>query len=280
MIARSARAPWRPFGGARLAMAIGVAAGLLSLLSCKTTTTYTTASESAQSDAPKVESDPHKRAAVRLQLATGYYQKGQLETAIQEANDAAQIDPGLAAAYGLLGLIYMDLDQKAKAEASFQRALQIDAVDPELNNNYGWFLCRNRREAEAVKYFDHAADNRLYATPAMALQNAGMCLLQVGDRDRAEKYLLRAFEADASSPIAKYQLARLYLGARKIARAEFYYDLLVKSVDPNAETLWLGVRIAHAKADSRTEQRLGDELRHRFPGAPETGRLNRDAFDE
>jgi len=280
MIAKRAKAAWRPSEAARIALAAGVAVGMLCLASCKTTTTYTTASESAQSDAPKVESDPHKRAAVRLQLATGYYQKGQLETAIHEASDAAEIDPGLAAAYGLLGLIYMDLDQKVKAEASFQRALQIDASDPELNNNYGWFLCRNRREAEAVKYFDHAADNRLYGTPAMALQNAGMCLLQIGDRDRAEKYLLRAFEADASSPIAKYQLARLYLAVHKMERAEFYYELLVKSVDPNAETLWLGVRIAHAKADSRTEQRLGDELRHRFPSAPETARLNRDAFDE
>lgn len=268
--------PRRSAWGLRAAL---VAAALLAV-SCKTTTTYTSTPESAAADAPKMETDPHKRAAVRLQLATGYYQKGQMETAIREASDAAQIDPGLAAAYGLLGLIYMDLDQKAKAESNFQRALQLDGGDPDLNNNYGWFLCRSKREAESVAYFDRAAASRLYSTPAMALENAGICLLQVGQRDPAEKYLLRAFEADASSPIAKYQLAKLYLGEGKLDKAGFYYELLVRGADPNAEALWLGIRLAHARHDSRTELRLGEELRHRFPNTLEAGRLNREAFDE
>jgi len=265
---------------ARIALA---AAGLglaLLLPACKTTTTYSTSSDGSQDGAPKQEGDPHKRAAVRLQLASAYYQKGQLETAIREATDATQIDPGLAAAYGLLGLIYMDLDRKKQADSSFIRALELNDKDPELNNNYGWFLCRNGREAESIRYFDRAAADHLYATPAMALQNAGMCLIQIGDRERAEKYLLRAFEADASSPVAKYQLARLYLVTNRPDRAEFYYELLAKSVDANAETLWLGIRVAHARSDARTEQRLGQELRHRFAGSPEADRLNREAFNE
>jgi type IV pilus assembly protein PilF len=257
-----------------------LAAAALLLAACKTTTTYSTTPDSAQSGEPNAEGDPHRRAALRLQLASAYYQKGQMDTAMREASDAARIDPKLAAAFGLLGLIYMDLDQKKQAESSFQKALQIDEANPDLNNNYGWFLCRSGREAESVKYFDRAAGDHQYATPAMALQNAGICLLQVGDREHAEKYLLRAFESDASSPVAKYQLSRLYLDTNRLERAAFYYDLLVKSVDPNAETLWLGVRLAHAKADGRTEQRLGQELRHRFPDSPEVARLSREAFNE
>jgi type IV pilus assembly protein PilF len=263
-----------------LAGVAAAAGGLLLLQACKTTTTYSTTADSGQSGQPNVEGDPHRRASARLQLASAYYQKGQMDTAIREANDAARLDPQLAAAYGLLGLIYMDLDQRKQAEANFLKALQIDEKNPDLNNNYGWFLCRSGREPESVKYFDRAASDHLYGTPAMALQNAGICLLQVGDRERAEKYLLRAFEADASSPVAKYQLARLYLNSHRIDRAEFYYELLVKSVDPNAETLWLGVRIAHVKTDARTEQRLAQELRHRFPDSPEAALLNREAFNE
>jgi type IV pilus assembly protein PilF len=247
---------------------------------CKTTTTVTSTSDTANASGASAEGDPHRRAEVRLQLAAGYYQKGQADVAIKEATDAARIDPNLGSAYGLLGLIYMDTGQDAQAEENFRRALQLDSNDPELNNNFGWFLCRTRREPDAMKYFDRAAANRRYATPAMALQNAGICSLQVGDNETAEKYLMRAFEADASSPVAKFQLARLYLHTHRVERAEFYYELLAKSVDPNAQTLWLGTKIAHAKADRRTERQLSQELRDRYPNSAETGLLNREAFNE
>ena len=160
-------------------LAVLIMAGAALLSSCKTTTTVTSAPE-AQASAAKAEGDPHKRATVRLQLAAGYYQKGQVDVAIKEATEATQIDPGLAAAFGLLGLIYMDLDQKAKAETNFRRSLELDPKDPELNNNFGYFLCHTKRESEALPYFDQAAGNRMYNTPAMALQNAGICLLQIG----------------------------------------------------------------------------------------------------
>jgi type IV pilus assembly protein PilF len=275
---RAMPSPARPLPAAHwLALAL---AASVTLAGCKTTTTVTTTSDSSQTSATKGEGDPHRRAAVRLQLASGYYQKGQLDVAIREATEATQIDPALAPAFGLLGLIYMDLAQNPQAEDNFRRSLQIDPADPELNNNFGWFLCRTRREHEALPYFDRAAANRMYATPAMALENAGMCLKQVGDNDRAEKYLMRAFELDASSPIAKFQLAQLYLQTHRVERAQFYYELLSKSVDPNPQTLWLGTRIAHAKADGRTQQRLAQELRTRFPESPEAGLLKREAFDE
>jgi type IV pilus assembly protein PilF len=257
-----------------------LALAAFALAACKTTTTVTTTSDTGQGVGSKAEGDPHQRAAVRVQLAGGYYQKGQLEVALNEAKEATRLDPNLPSAFALLGLIYMDLQQNPQADDSFRHALELSPNDPELNNDYGWFLCRTRHERDSIAYFDRAAADRLYTTPAMALQNAGICLGQIGDDERSEKYLLRAFEADASSPVAKYQLAQLYLRTRRPDRAEFYYDLLAKGVDPNAQTLWLGTKIAHAKSDLTTQRRLGEELRDRFPNAPETALLNRGAFNE
>ncbi len=267
-------------GWSRLpALALALAT-VLALAGCKTTTTVTSTSDTAETAGAKPEGDPHKRAEVRVQLASGYYRKGLVDVAIKEATDAAQIDPGYAPAHGLLGLIYMDLGQNRQAEDSFRRALQLDPDDPEQNNNYGWFLCRTHRERDALPYFDRAAANRRYGTPAMALANAGICLKQAGDSQRAEQYLMRAFEADASSPVAKFQLALLYLQTHRAERAAFYYELLAKSVDPNPQTLWLGARIAHARSDSLNQQRLAQELRTRFPESAEVRLLNRGAFDE
>ena len=137
-----------------------------------------------------------------------------MAVALEEAKRAVQIDPTLPDAYGLLGLIYMDLDDRRAAEENFQRALQLDGNNPDLNNNYGWFLCQTGREREAVGYFQRALRDPLYATPARASLSAGVCLMRIKDYPDAEPYLRRSFELDAGNPTAKYELARLVSGDR------------------------------------------------------------------
>ena len=85
----------------------------------------------------------------RVDLAAGYFRNGQMAVALEEARRAVQIDPTFADAYGLLGLIYMELDDRREAEANFQRALQLAPANPDINNNYGWFLCQHRTRARS-----------------------------------------------------------------------------------------------------------------------------------
>jgi len=262
----------------RCLAALALGAGLL-LAGCRTTTTVD--GNQVSNTAPvagATEGDVHKRAMVRLQLASNYFSQGQSQTAIDEAQHALEFDPGLVAAYDLLALVYLGLDQKDKAEENFRHALMLAPNDPELNNNYGWYLCRTGHERDSIVYFERAAADRLYATPGMALQNAGVCLLQLNDPVRAEQYLVRAFQVDASSQVVKFQLAQLYLVQNKLDRAEFYYELLTKSSDPSAESLWLGVRLAHAQGDSRQERKLGNELRGRFPDSEPAAALRQGRF--
>jgi type IV pilus assembly protein PilF len=229
---------------------------------------------------PPTEAEARKRATIRLQLAATYYQKGQFAVATEEAQRALKIDPAYGEAYGLMGLINMDLGRPGDAESSFQKALQLDGSNPEILNNYGWFLCHSGRERESIDYFRRAADSKLYETPAMAMQNAGLCMLRVKDTKEAEGFFKRSFELDASNPVTKFQLARLYLSTRQFDRAKFYYGLLPRGLDANADVLWLGLRIAHAEGDVRTAQQLANDLRRRFPDSREADALRREAFDE
>lgn len=253
---------------------------MLLVAGCQTTTTVNGVEVSNAPRSPVGDGDVRKRAQSRLSLATAYYQQRQLQVAIEETRRALLIDPNFAAAYGLLGLIYLDMDDQREAEANFNRALRIEPDNPEFINNYGWYLCRNGRERDSIDWFERAARTKQYATPALPLQNAGLCLMKVGDPKGAEQYLRRSFEIDASSPVVKYNLARLYLGTRQLERAGFYYGLLEQSVDPSAETLWLGLRIARARGDVRVERQFADELVRRFPASLEAGLLRRGAFDE
>ncbi len=275
----------QPRGADRAPLAYALATLLLGaaalLGGCKTTTTIDGAQVPSNSGVAGVsEGDSHRRAEVRLRLAANYYQSGQLQIALDTARRAIELDPNLAAAHGLLGLMLMDIGQVVQADASFKRALSLEQDNPDLNNNYGWFLCQTGHERESITYFDHALAQRLYDSPARALQNAGICLLRIHDDANAEKYLLRALAADATSPIAKFQLAQMYLHERRFERCEFYFDLLTRTAESNADTLWLGARIAHAKNDSVTERSFAEQLQARFPDSPQTDAMHHGRYDE
>src|SRR5690606_32120776 len=129
---------------------------------------------------------------------------------------------------------------------SFQRALRLAPDDADLNNNYGWFLCRNGREREAIDRFGRALRDPLYKTPAKALHNAGICSLRIGDEAGAERYLQRAFQLDASNPVTMFNLSELYLKRRDYDRARFYAQRLLGAFEPVPQTLWLALKIEHA----------------------------------
>lgn len=253
---------------------------------CTTTTTTTVSNDGSstitneRSSRKLTEADVRNRARARTDLAAGYYRNGQLAVALDEARRAAAIDANYAEAYGLLGLIHMDMNEQREAEENFQRALKLDPANSELNNNYGYFLCHTGRERESIEYFNQAIRDPLYRTPARANQNAGACLMKIKDYAGAERYLRRSFELDAGMAVPKFLLSRLYLATNQVDKATFYYNVLAKSIESSAESLWLGLRVARANADLRTETQLANELKQRFPQSPEAAALARGDFDE
>ncbi len=245
---------------------------------CETVTTV--GGVQVPSGSGKSEADPRKRAEIRTELASNYYREGRLAIALEEANRAVNVDAGFAPAHALLGLINMELGDKREAEASFGRALRLEPDNSNIVNNFAWFLCQSGRERESIDYFQRAAANRLYATPGLALRNAGVCLLRINDIDGGERMLRRAFELDASDPVTKVELARLYLRRNQADRAGFYFGLLDPASSSTAPGLWLGLRIARANGDLRRERDLAAQLRERFPDSPEASALRRGAFND
>ncbi len=225
------------------------------------------------------ESDARRRARIRLELAGGYYSQRNFSVALDEARQAIVIDPTYAPGHGMLGLIYMDLGERARAEESFRQALKLSPDDSEINNNYGWFLCQTGRAGASFEHFQRALRNPLYATPARPLANAGICSLRNGDEAAAEGFLQRAFQLAPNDPVAMYHLAELYIKRRDSERARFYAQRLLGLYEPTAQTLWLALRAERLAQNRDAELSLASQLRRRFPQSREASLLSSGRYE-
>lgn len=211
------------------------------------------------------------RARIHTELGVNYYEAGKMGVALEELNEAIRIDDKYAQAWGARALVYLDLQEYRKAESDFQRALRVEPNDPDTKNNYGMFLCQRNRGKEGIRYFLDAIKNPLYQTPDVAYKNAGLCARNMGDPKSAEDYFQRAVRINPNQPQALYNLADIAFSGDDWAGAKQYLDRYMRVVtSPGPEELWLGARIERRLGDRTAMMGYGNQLRRRFPSAPET----------
>lgn len=229
---------------------------------------------------PSDEPESRRRARIRLELASGYYEQGKTEIALDELKQVIAIDPGFGDAYNLRGLIYMRLGDNRQAEESFRRALALNPRDANAYHNHGWLQCQTARYDEAIRSFEQALAVPLYGDRPKTLLAMGVCQARAGQRAEAERTLARSYELDAGNPITGYNLARLLYQRGDYARAQFYIRRLNNSELANAESLWLGIKVEQRMNDTEAMNQLSEQLRKRFPQSRERQSLERRAFDE
>ena len=219
------------------------------------------------------------RAKTRVELGTAYFQDKQYGTALEEARKAMAADVSYAPAYSLLGMIYMELGQNVAAADAFDKALRLAPGDPDISNNYGWFLCQTGQAAKSVEHFRVAINDPLYRSPGLAMVNAGVCLVRMGEDKGAEGYFLAALKLDSENVRALFEIASLYLRQGRIAESRQRISELHALVEPTAESAWLAVRIAHLRGTKQDEAAFASILRRKFPASPETQKLLQGQFE-
>ena len=223
--------------------------------------------------------DARNRARVHTELAAVYYERGNMGVALEELRVAQAADRSYAPAHSMFGLVYMELRETKLAEESFQRALGLAPADPEINHHFGWFLCQNSREKESIGYFMQAVRNPLYTVPWRSYSAAGTCSLRANNVKDAEDYFQRALKLDPDEPTSLLQLGKICYRQGNIAEARRMLARHMKLASPNAEALWLAVRIERRMGERVAEQSYANQLRRRFPGSPEYQSLQRGQYD-
>lgn len=224
-----------------------------------------------------------RRADIRLQLAVGYFQQGNYDVALDEIKQAIAANPDAADAYGVRALIYTAMNEMALADENYQRALRLAPRNPDLNNNYGSFLCQVGRYQPALEQFELALKNPNYQSPVKALVNAGACSIKMKNLDAAERYLMDALRYDPDLAATHANLARVFYERRDYNRAGFFIHRLTTLAKPetlSAEVLWLAARIERKLGDKGLETAMLTQLRRHHAASPEFAAFQRGAFDE
>ena len=265
------------FAGVAVAFLLG---GCVNTRTTTTSLADTSSGKGAEIVTESDESSRQRRARLRLELASGYFEHGQNTVALDEIKQALVADPNYADAYSLRGLVYMRLEDAGMAEDSFRRAIAINPRDPNVRHNYGWLLCQQNRYGDAAQQFSAALAVPSYTDRAKTLMTQGVCQLRAGQRPEAERSLMQAYEIDAGNPVVGFNLASLLAQREEWSRAQFYIRRVNNSPSASAETLWLGIKIERRLNNREAVAQLGGQLQRRFPQSREAIAYERGNFND
>jgi type IV pilus assembly protein PilF len=155
--------------------------------------------------------EPAQAAIANMDMALEYMRLNNLaraRDAIEKALTEAPTNPNVQET---AGLVYERLQEKSKAQRAFTTAARLGKDDPDIQNTYAGYLCRNGKTAAGEKLFLDVARSPLYRTPEVALLNAGVCVRSAGDVVDAERYFNRALTIKPNMPEALLQLGNISL---------------------------------------------------------------------
>jgi type IV pilus assembly protein PilF len=218
--------------------------------------------------------DARRRAEVHTSLAGEYYARGNLSVALAETRLALKDDPTFFPAYNIQGLIFMELREDVHARDAFNRALAMSPDNPEVLNNFGWFLCLRNEADRGLGMMQRAAADSLYQSPEKAHLSAGLCLRRAGRNAEAEDQFRRAVLIRPELIGALYNLALVTYERGAIKDAETYLLRYMRMVgQPALEALVLGVQVARKNGDRAAEDSYMQQLRRRFADSPQLREL-------
>lgn len=222
---------------------------------------------------------PQARAKARTELGFSYYSEARFQIAIDEARKALEADATYAPAHHLLALVHVYLKEYSTAQMHFDQAIRLAPKDPAINNAYGLFLCTQGRGKEGIERLMVAARDPLYDSQTYPYTNAGMCSLWMNDDKAAEEYLRRAVIADGQNTQAVHLLALVNYQQKKLDEAKRLVDEVIGRGEPNAEAIWLALRVERKLGNREAEAGYASQLRRKFKDSAEYKALVQGKFE-
>lgn len=215
----------------------------------------------------------HNAALINVQLGIDYLRSGQLQRAYDKLKLALSQYPGSSKVRNAYALLMQRLGENKKAEENFRKAVQIAPKDSDAHNNFGVFLCSQKRYNEAQQQFKAALANPLYATPQYAYTNAGLCYLDQGKREQAKRAFDKALKVDPSFPPVLFQLAKQAADQGNWKRADHYLGRITGRAHYTPSILGLCIKVKQHLGDTNGATNCARDLYRLFPHSAEAKML-------
>jgi len=221
----------------------------------------------------RYEPDEADAARQYYQLGARYFRAGNYELARDRLERALEFNPRMAIAHSTLALTYEQLEIPRLAAEHYELAVRYEPRNIDVRNTYAVFLCRQGRHDDAREQFERVVNIPENDDPEIALTNAGVCMLQEPDFERAEEYFRRALDEKANYAEALLQLTLLKrrTGDHLSARAFLQRYMAVQPLSPSI--LMLGVQIEGEIGNDSARRDYENQLFEQFPESPEAKRL-------
>lgn len=200
-------------------------------------------------------------------------EEGRVDLAILELEPLLKKNPDSPHLNALAGQAYARSGDLTKAKTHYEHALGLTPDDPQLQLNYGVFLCKQKQYVEADNNFLRAIRNPENPYRDIALVNAGICARKAGDLQRAERYFNAALQVNPKSAVALYQLARLSMQVDMPAQARIFMMRYDAIAEPTPKSLLLSTVIGDELGDYNFASLASDQLMENYAGTPEAGSL-------
>ena len=244
---------------------------LLGLSGCVTETTF------VGKDTVRNEMDRKTAAKTRLNLGLGYLNKGDMTQAKFNLERAASFDPNNPEIHLAKAYYFQKVRDVESAEASYRSLIALDSDNPDAYNNFGVFLCGEKRYAEADEAFMKAVAQPDYIRMDDTYENAAFCALQSGDKTKAAKYYDLAIGYRPNRGNLLLDAAELAIQMDNPDKAASYLQRYSKGGKDSARSLWLKIELAQNRGELAQLHKYGNDLVQQFPQSDQAKRyLNND----
>jgi tetratricopeptide (TPR) repeat protein len=192
-----------------------------------------------------LKSGPHAHLRKGIFLA----EKGDLQAAAEEHEQALRVDPKLVQAHIHLIRIYGKLGRSEQAEWHYRAATALDPNALDSYYNFGVFLTERNRNAEAAEAYRKVLElNPLHAE---AHNNLGYLLLIEGKADEAARHYRSAIENRPNFRLAHFNLGRVLVHQGKIREAIDHFRQTLSPEDADTPRYMHGLAAAYARTGDR-----------------------------
>ena len=222
---------------------------------------------------PQGAENEGQSARINTQLGVAYMRQNQLDQAHDKLQKALRQDAQLPEAHAAIAVLYERMNEPKKAREHHWRAVELAPEESPALNNFGRFLCSQKEYREAEGYFMRAAQNPLYQTPEVPWVNAAACAQSAGDPEKAERFYLRALQANPKFAPALLRMAQIRQAAGHALSARGFYQRYLELAPQTPESLWLGIQIERELGDTSAAGSYALLLKGKYPDSEEARRL-------